>query len=199
VRPVMKLFPKIIGAGVLALPSMFVAGLARAAEEGGSSTGHVLSMEAFKWVHFLIVAAMLYWLFAKVLPETFRRNADNISAAIRKATAAKAEAERQVKEAEAKLATLANEVAQFRSQAQKDAAAELERLRAAIKADAQKIAAAAKAEVEAAERAGRVELKKLAAKLAMDHAETLVAKQLTPGLQEAMLKEFVHRLEGRPN
>lgn len=193
----MKHFPKISYATMVAVASLLVAGFARGAE--GDSAGHVMSMDAFKWVHFLIVAAVLYWLFAKVLPQTFRRNADNISAAITKATAAKAEAERLLKEAVAKLATLEHEVAQFRSQAQKDAAAELERLRATIKVDAEKIAVAARAEIEAAERAARVELKKLAAKLAMDHAETLVNKQLTPALQEAMLKEFVHRLEGRPN
>jgi F-type H+-transporting ATPase subunit b len=194
----MKQFPKIMHASIVAVASLLVAGFARAAEEG-NSTDHVMSMDAFKWVHFLIVAAFLYWLFAKVLPQTFRRNADNISAAITKATAAKAEAERQLKEAVAKLATLEHEVAQFRSQAQKDASAELERLRAAIKVDAEKISVAAKAEIEAAERAARVELKKLAAKLAMDHAETLVSKQLTAALQEAMLKEFVQGLQGRPN
>jgi len=195
---VMKPFPKIKYASVVAAASLLGAGFARAAEEA-NATGHVMSLDAFKWVHFLIVVVILYWLFAKVLPQNFRRNADNISAAISKATAAKAEAERQLKEAAAKLATLEHEVAEFRSQARKDASVELERLRAAIKVDAEKIAVAARAEMEAAERAAHVELKKLAAKLAMDHAETLVRQQLTPALQEAMLKEFVHNLEGRPN
>ena len=178
---------------------MLLAGFASGADEGGSSAGQVMSLDAFKWVHFVIVLALLYWVFWKVLPETFRRNADNISAAIRKATAAKAEADRLLKEAETKLATLEQEVARFRTQAQKDAAAEIERLRALTKADAEKIAVAAKAEIEAAERAARVALKELAAKLAVDHAETLVAKQLTPGLQAAMLNEFVESLEGRAN
>jgi F0F1-type ATP synthase membrane subunit b/b' len=165
-------------AGVLAM--LLLAGFASGADEGGSSAGQVMSLDAFKWVHFAIVLALLYWVFRKVLPETFRRNADNISAAIRKATAAKAEADRLL-------------------QAQKDAAAEIERLRALTKADAEKIAVAAKAEIEAAERAARVALKELAAKLAVDHAETLVAKQLTPGLQAAMLNEFVESLQGRAN
>lgn len=198
-RKMMKPIPGIRRGAVVAAMTLLFVGFASAAEEGGNSAGHVMSMEAFKWVHFAIVLAILYWLFAKVLPATFRRNADNISSAITKATAAKAEAERQLKEALAKLATLEHEVAQFRSQAQKDAAAELEHLRAAIKVDAEKIGMAARAEIEAAQRAARVELKKLAAKLAMDHAEKLVAQQLTPGLQEAMLKGFVHSFEGRPN
>jgi F0F1-type ATP synthase membrane subunit b/b' len=111
----------------------------------------------------------------------------------------KAEAEKQLQEAMAKLASLEQEMGVFREQAKKDAAAELERLRAVAKADAEKIGLAAKAEIEAAERAARVELKELAAKLAMDRAESLVAKELTPAVQESMLNEFVQSLQGRPN
>ena len=58
---------------------------------------------------------------------------------------------------------------------------------------------AAKAEMEAAERAARMELKELAAKLAVDGAESLVAQQMTPALQQAMISSFVQSLERRPN
>jgi len=62
-----------------------------------------------------------------------------------------------------------------------------------------KIGTAAKAEIEAAERATRVELKALAAKLAVDGAESLVARQMTPSVQEALISQFVQSLQGRPN
>jgi F0F1-type ATP synthase membrane subunit b/b' len=153
----------------------------------------------FKWIHFLIIAIAAYWLFNKVLPPHIRRNADKISEAITKASAAKAEAEWQLKEAATKLTSLQQEVAQFRAQAQKDAAAELERLRSMMKIDLEKVTVAAKAEIEAAERAARVELKALAAKLAVDRAESLVAKQMTPAVQDAMINNFVQTLQGRPN
>jgi F0F1-type ATP synthase membrane subunit b/b' len=188
---------KLLRAVFLACVVFLGAVLVQATEEVGSAN-HVMSQTSFKWVHFLILTILAYWLFAKVLPSTFRHRADNISSAITKATAAKAEAERQLKEAAGKLASLESEVARFRAQAQKDAAAELERLRAMTKMDAEKMGLAAKAEIEAAERAARVELKELAAKLAMDRAESLVAKELTPALQEAMLNDFVQRLQGRP-
>jgi len=177
---------------------LLFAALAQAAEEAGSA-GHVMGTGGFKWVHFAIVAVLAFWLFKKVLPPAFRHNADKISLAIHKAALAKAEAERQLAEATAKLASLEQEMALFRAQAKKDGAAELERLRAVTKLDAEKIRIAAKAEIEAAERAARVELKELAAKLAMDRAESLVVKELTPALQEAMLNDFVQSLEGRPN
>jgi F-type H+-transporting ATPase subunit b len=147
----------------------------------------------------VILAGVAYWLFSKYLPPIFRHNADNISAAITKATAAKAEADRRLQNAAAKLANLEKEIAEFRAIAQREASAEIERLRLITKGDVEKIGTAAKAEIEAAERAARVELKVLAATLAVDGAESLVAKQMTPSVQEALISQFVQSLQGRPN
>jgi F-type H+-transporting ATPase subunit b len=171
---------------------------ARAAEQAGdlAESNTVL---IFKWTHFFILTGILYWLFKKVLPPIFRRRADIISEAISKAAAAKAEAERRLEEAAIRLARLEQEVAEFRAGAQKEAMAELERLRAMTKIDAEKIAAAAKAEIAATERTARVQLKALTAKLAVDGAESLVAKQMTPAVQDALIRNFLHNLEGRPN
>lgn len=185
--------------GLLASATMLaLATVARCAEEGGSPAEQPVGT-AFKWIHFVILAIVAVWLFKKVLPPVFRHNADKISAAITKATAAKAEAEKQLNEAAVKLASLEQEVAHFRSQAKTEAAGEVERMRAMTTSDIEKAGLAAKAEIEAAERAARVELKALAAKLAVDRAESLVAKQMTPAVQEAMLNHFVQSLQGRPN
>ncbi|HWY06961.1 MAG TPA: ATP synthase F0 subunit B [Candidatus Acidoferrales bacterium] len=168
------------------------------AEEGGSAAEQSVGV-IFKWIHFVILAGLVYWVFGKLLQPVFRRNAYNISSAITKATAAKVEAERKLQEAVTKMGNLEREIAEFRVQAQRDAAAEVERLRGATVLDVEKIRTAAKAEIEAAERAARVELKELAAKLAVDGAESLVAKQMTPSVQEAMIGSFVQSLQGRPN
>jgi F-type H+-transporting ATPase subunit b len=178
---------------------LFFAALAHGAQQEGAGTAEHPADVIFLWIHFLIIAGLAYWLLKKVLPPVIRTNADKISAAISKAAAAKLEAERQLKDAEAKLATLEQEVAHFREQAQKDAAAELQRLRGMIKVDIDKVIAAAQAEIEAAERSARLELKALAAKLAVDRAESLVAQQMTPAVQESMINNFVQSLQGRPN
>lgn len=187
--------------GLLASPLMLtLAAITQAAQqEGATPAENSPAGTIFKWIHFLIVAALAYWVFARLLPPYVRHNADRISAAISKSTAAKAEAERQLKEAAEKLTRLEQEVLQFREQAKKDAAAEWERLRHMTKADVEKVSIAAKAEIEAAERAARVELKALAAKLAVDRAESLIAGRLTPALQESMINNFVHSLQERPN
>jgi F-type H+-transporting ATPase subunit b len=194
----MKLVRNIYCGLVVCALGLFSAAATFSAEEGGSPAEHSAEM-IFKWIHFVILAALVYWVFGKLLPPVFRRNADNISSAITKATAAKVEAERKLQEAVTKMSNLEREVAEFRAQAQREAAAEVERLRRATVLDVEKIRAAAKTEIEAAERAARVELKELAAKLAVDGAESLVAKQMTPAVQEATISSFVQSLQGRPN
>jgi F-type H+-transporting ATPase subunit b len=169
-----------------------------AAEEGGNATTE-RAKEIFKWINFAIVAGLLAWVFLKLTPPFFRKNAETISSAISKATATKAEADRRLREAEEKLARLDQEVAQLQATAQREMAAETERLRAATESDIQRIGLAAQAEIEAAERAARLELKAAAANLAVDEAETLLSRELTPKVQESLVTAFVKDLEGSPN
>jgi F-type H+-transporting ATPase subunit b len=177
---------------------LFVVLSAQAAEEGGSAaTEH--ANELFKWINFAIIAGAVIWIFARVLPPKFRKNADTISSAIAKATVAKAEADQQLRDAENRLANLQQEVAQLRTAAQREASAEGERIRSVTRGDMEKVALAAKAEIEAAERAARLQLKVVAANLAVDGAESLLTKQLTPQTQESLVSSFVKSLEARPN
>ena len=167
------------------------------AEEAKSATEQ--ATELFKWINFGILAAVLLWAFAAKLPKVFRANAETIASAITKATGVKVEADRQLAEAEEKLARLEQEIAAMRVAAGKEAADDAARIKEMAKADAEKISQAAKAEIEAAERAARMELKAIAAKLAVDGAESLLAKQLTAQAQESLVSGFVKSLEGRPN
>ena len=183
---------------VIAVVALLASASAFAAEEKGNPAVESAT-QIFKWINFAILVAGLCWLFGKYLPPKFRRQADAISSGITSATSAKAAADAQLREAEARLANLEKEVAEIRASAEKEGAAEVDRLRAATVTDKEKIAAAAKAEIEAAERAARVELKALAANLAVDGAESLLVKQLTAKAQESLIGDFVKSLEGRPN
>lgn len=175
---------------------LFLASIA-SAEEAKDSTEHATGI--FRWINFAIVAILILWAFGRVLPSKFRANAETIRSSITKATAVKAEADKQLADAEARLARLEPEVAELRIQAQKEAAAGAQRIREMAKSDSEKISVAAKAEIEAAERAARAELKALAAKLAVDGAESLLAKQMTVQAQESLVSGFVKSLEGRPD
>jgi F-type H+-transporting ATPase subunit b len=180
---------------------LFLAVGAFAAEQGEAAggAGNPHTNDVFRWINFAILAAFFIWLFWKKLGPWFRKNAEKISAAISSSAQVKAEAERKLREAESKLANLQNETAKLRAESQRESAAEAQRIRAATRSDQQRVAAAAKAEIEAAERAARVELKALAAQLAVENAESLLVKQLTPAAQEALIRSFVENLGGRPN
>jgi F-type H+-transporting ATPase subunit b len=178
--------------------ALFLTLAAHAAEEGGAA-GAETATEIFKWINFAVVAGALLWVCLKKAPGFFRGRAEAISSAITKAGSTKAFADAQLREAETKLANLDKEVAELRAFAEREAAAEVERIRLATRSDLEKIAAAAKAEVEAAERAARLELKALAAKLAVDGAEALLVKQLNAQAQAGLISNFVKSLEGMPN
>jgi F-type H+-transporting ATPase subunit b len=183
----------------IALTFFFLVAIAtRAAQEGGNAAEEPVGM-TFRWIHFVIIAVILVWVFGKALPPVFRKNAETISAAITAATAAKADAERKLNQAASKLANLEKEIAEFRAMAMKEAAAEAERLRKAGQVEAEKIATAARAEIQAAERAARLELQAIAAKIAVDRAEALVEQQMTPATQESLFNSFVLTLQGRLN
>jgi F-type H+-transporting ATPase subunit b len=188
------------GSSLALLLLLVLCATARAyAAEQGSTAAHEHAVELFEWMNFAIVAGLLGWVFLKVTPPIFRDRAETISRAITTAAAAKAEADRQLRDAEGKLARLQDEVAQLQVTAEQEAKAEAERIRNVTNSDAQKIRAAGKAEIEAAERAARLALKAIAANLAVDRAESLLARQLTPQTQEALLAYFMKTLEGRPN
>ena len=195
-RRAVKLLSRIgVYAGASVLLFAGAASGLQAAEENGAAA----STEIFKWINFAIVAAVIIWVFAKKLPPIFRANAEKISSAIGKAAITKAEADRQLGDAQAKLGNMKQEIDALRATAEKDSVAEGERLRNQTRTEVTKIAAAAKAEIEAEERAARMELKAIAAKLAVDGAEALVVKQLNAAAQEAVLANFANSLKGAAN
>jgi F-type H+-transporting ATPase subunit b len=177
---------------------LLVVASAHAAEEGGNAAAE-RTAEIFKWINFAIVAGLVVWLCLKKAPAFFGGRAEAISSAISKAMEAKAAADAHLREAEGKLGNLQKEVAELRAIAERESAAEVERIHGVTQIDLQRIAVAVKAEIEAAERAARLELKALAAKLAVEAAQLLLVKQLTPRVQDSLFSNFVESLEGRPN
>lgn len=190
-----KLYARIVAAMLFSVLSL---ALSAQAEEAGTASQQSAE-NLFKWINFAVVAGVIVWLCVKKGPGFFGRRADAISSNIQKSTEAKKKADQQLLDAETKLQNLEKEVADLRATAQRESAAEADRIRDLTVTDEEKIAEAGKAEVVAAERAARLELKALAANLAVSGAESLLVKQLTPAAQEALINNFVKTLDGRPN
>jgi F-type H+-transporting ATPase subunit b len=137
-----------------------------------------LDLEKAYWVsmaiNFAIVAGVIFWLSKKNLPAAFRNRTALIQKAMEEARKASEDANRRLAAVEARLSKLASEVGEMRAAADKEAAAEEQRIKAAAEEDAKKIVESAEQEIAAAARTARRELTAYAADLAV----TLAAKQI---------------------
>jgi F-type H+-transporting ATPase subunit b len=175
------------------------AALPALAQEGEVSPVDSTAGWIFRWLNFAIVFGAIGYLAWKKGGPYFRAQAEEISRKIEEGTRAREAAERQRREVQAKLANIENEIAAMREEAKRDADAEAQRLRTLSREEAQKIEAAAQEEIAAAGRASRMELKILAARMAVDRAEALLRKELTPKSEAALFQIFVQELERSVN
>src|SRR3984893_14994429 len=141
-RRAMPLF----ASGLLIFLRTVLPALAAEAEENqGASTAGLI----FRWLNFILVFGGIGYLIAKHGGAFFPANAKAIAASITEATAAKAEADRELREVETKIARFDQEVADLREAARRDSAAEAERLRASGRPDVSQISQAARGELAA--------------------------------------------------
>ncbi len=179
---------------VLAILLLIAATAALAAEGREENPAEAPIGTLFRWLNFLLVFGGAGYLIAKKAPALFRGRAEAISRSISDAADAKAAAELQLREAEEKLQQLDKEVAGLSAEAQRESAAERERIRALAREESEKILRAARLEVEAAERAARLELKAMAARLAVERADALIRQQITADAQASLFRSFLDDL-----
>jgi len=177
------------------LTLVLLAALPVLAQEGEASPVDSPIGWVFRWLNFAIVFGAIAYLAWKKGGPYFRAQAEEISRKIAEGARAREAAERQRQEVQAKLANIENEIVAMRAEAKRDAEAEAQRLRALARDEAGKIERAAQAEIAAAERTSRLELKVLAARMAVERAEALLRKELTPKSEAALFQAFVQELE----
>jgi F-type H+-transporting ATPase subunit b len=153
----------------------------------------------FRWLNFLIVFGAIGFLIVKHGGAFFRANAKEISASIVEATAVKAEADRELAQAETKVHNLDRDLAALREEAQRNWAAERERLKASTVAEIEKINQAAVAEMAASERAAQQELRQVAAAMSVERAAALVTSRMNPEIRSKMFQSFLSKLERGAN
>jgi len=154
-----------------------------------SSTGVV-----FRWLNFFFVFGGMAYLIAKNGGAFFRGNAKAIAANITEAQAAKAAADRELSDVNAKISRLDQEVAELREAARRDIAAEGERLRLSGLAEIEKIKQAAHAELLASERAAQQQLREAAASMAVERAGALVTSRMNGEARAKLFHSFLGEL-----
>ena len=148
----------------------------------------------FEVLNFAVLALAIGWFLVKTLPSTFRNRTSNIQKELVDARTATEEASVRLSGVEERLAKLDGQIAEMRAQAEKDAIAEEQRLRAAVADEKVRILAAADQEIASASLTAQRTLQKYAAELAIEQAaKKLVVSAETDRL---LVQQFAKRLVG---
>lgn len=152
------------------------------------------SAKAFEWVNFLMVAAALGWVAAKLVPKILRGRNDAIQKHLADARTATEEARARLSGVEERLAKLDGEIAAMRAHAEQDAARDEQRIKASVEEEKKKILASAEREIAAATAHAQKQLQQHAAELAIEQAaRKLVVSAETDRL---LVQGFAKRLAG---
>ena len=148
----------------------------------------------FRWLNFLIVFGGIAYLIAKHGGAFFRGNAKEIAASIVEATAAKAEAERELHEVETKIAQLDR---MWRKYARKPGGIGPRNpngctLRA--KPKSKRSVKRPGEELAASERAAQQQVREIAASMAVERAAALVSSMMNAEIRARMFQSFLSEL-----
>jgi F-type H+-transporting ATPase subunit b len=160
--------------------------------------GHKLGMSTetaalvFEYLNFAVLALLLIWALVKTLPKMFRDRTSALQKELSDARSATEEASVRLNSVEERLAKLDGQIAEMKAQAEKDAAAEELRFRAAAEEEKNNILASAELEIASATQQAQRQLQQYAAGLAVEQA----AKRLviTAETDRLLIKNFAQRL-----
>jgi F0F1-type ATP synthase membrane subunit b/b' len=165
-----------------------------AAEAAQSGPADSTAGLIFRWLNFFLVFGGIGYLIAKHGGSYFKANAKAIASSITQGQAAKAAADAELNEVNAKISRLDQEVAELREAARRDGMAEAERLRASGVSEIEKIDQAARAELAASERAAQQQLREAAASMAVERAGDLVHSGMNVEVRARMFHSFLGEL-----
>jgi F-type H+-transporting ATPase subunit b len=139
--------------------------------------------EAWKFINlglFIVAALYLHRRFGKPLSEAFKSRASQIKAELENARRRRETAAAELREVEAELAQVESELAKIRREAESEAAAERDRIRALTEIEIAKVRAQGEREIAGARKNAQLELRKFVAVQGVALAETLIRKELNP-------------------
>ena len=163
---------------------LIVPSLAFASSEGG----HGDSGMTWKIINFVILAVGVYLVWTKAISGLLTRRGSEIKNAIEEARKAKDAADRNAAEYREKLAILDSRVAEIHNELKLEGEAEKARIIAESARSAESLKAQAKIAAEQEIKKARIEIREEAARLAVQLAEEILKKELSPADQERLRK-----------
>jgi F-type H+-transporting ATPase subunit b len=171
--------------------------LPQEAARPAESNGQAEQGDPWMWwkvANFAILAIGLGYLIRKHAPVFFQQRSQQIAQAMVDATKARTDAQAQAATIEKRMAGLQNEIESLRGAARAEMAADGERITRETEQRLQKIQSQSAQEIALMTRAGRIELRKYAARLALDLAEQRIRSRVTTSAQDGLVDGFVHDL-----
>lgn len=148
----------------------------------------------WKWANFAILAGALGYMIAKNAPAYFASRSEEIRKSLEEGAELQRQANARTAAMEARLQNLEAEIADMKTKAKADIAAEGERIHAETAAAIAKIQAHAESEIAMAAKNERAGLKTYAADLALKVAEEKLRSQLTPRTDAGLIDNFLRGL-----
>jgi len=170
--------------------ALLVPSLAFASTEGE----HGGSGMTWKIINFVILAVGVYLVWTKAISGLLKKRGSDIQNAIEEARKAKDAADRNAAEYRAKLSVLDSKVAEIHQELKLEGEAEKARIIAEAAKSAEALKAQAKLAAEQEIKKARIEIREEAARLAVELAEDILKKELSPADQERLVKGYLNNL-----
>ena len=148
----------------------------------------------FTVLNFVVLIVLVGWFLLKTLPKTFRNRNTAIQKHLVEARTATEEANVRLTSVEARLSKLDEQIAALRTQSEKDAANDEQRIKASVEEEKQRILAAAEQEIAAASSNAQRQLQQYAANLAIEQAARKLV--VTAETDRLLVQDFARRLTG---
>jgi F-type H+-transporting ATPase subunit b len=133
-----------------------------------------------KLINLVLFLAILYLLVRKPAREFFQQRLTSVRETLDRASREKQQATEKMAELDARLNRLDADLREIGAQSDRDAAAERARMDAETKRDVEKIRQMAAREVDAAKQVALADLRAFAATQAVDLAEQMIRREMTP-------------------
>jgi len=168
--------------------------LASGGEGGHADSGALLKDFLYRSFNFVVLVGLLAYFVSKPIRKGLAARREGIEKSLTDAATAQREAEARFAEYDAKLSRAAQEIADISAGLRREGELERERIVANAKEVAEKIKAEAERTAENEIVRARAELRREAAKLAIELAEELLKKNFTSEDHERLVNEYMQKV-----
>ena len=185
----MKKLPGVLPMGVL-LMGVLLTALPALAEETKSGESGGLS-PIWTWINFIILVGVLGYLIAKNMGPMLAARTHKIQEGLAAGEKAKAEADARAAAVDVQLKNLGGEIEKLRASAASDREREASRIARDTETELARIETHASQEIESAGKAARLDVRRYAAKLAIELAEQKLRARMSPDVQASLVRNFI--------